>query len=116
MYSLEDAMNEKHTEFAGTYFERGSVIRLSRFAAILGWLILAVYLLNWIYAIWQSISGAIMAGYPLDLGFLVFNLAQPFQGAMVLVILLAISKVLLIFLDIEDNTRRTARPTSTYNK
>ncbi|MEJ5222916.1 MAG: hypothetical protein WHV44_00555 [Anaerolineales bacterium] len=100
---------DEHTGFMGTYFDKTAVLRLSRAAAILGWVIFGYYLLQWAYSLWQAISSALTSNYPFDFSFLIYNTAQPFQGAMVLVFLLAASKVLLILLDIEDNTRRAAR-------
>ena len=100
---------EQHTGFSGTYFDKNSVVRLSWGLSILGWVIFAIYLVQWVFNIWQSVYGAIVGGYMMDFGFIIFNLSQPFQGAMVLGILLAASKALLILLDIEDNTRRAAR-------
>lgn len=100
---------DQHTGFSGTYFDKNSVLRLSNAAAVLGWVIFGYYLLQWGYSLWQAVSGALVGNYPFDFSFLIYNTAQPFQGAMVLVFLLSASKVLLILLDIEDNTRRAAR-------
>lgn len=105
-------MTEKspaHSVFSGTYFNKDATLRLSRAAEILGWLLLAAYVLEWGYSQWQSISNSLMGGYPLDINFIFYSLPRLLQGAMLLVILQAVSKVLLILLDIEDNTRRSAR-------
>ena len=40
--------NEKQAGFFGTYFDRDSILRISRWAEILAWVTLTVYLLNWI--------------------------------------------------------------------
>ncbi len=98
-----------HTGFPGTYFDKTAVLRLSSWAAVLGWVIFAYYLVQWLYSTWQNISGALLGNYPIDFSFFIFNMGQPFQGAMLLVVLLTASKILLILLDIEDNTRRAAR-------
>jgi hypothetical protein len=105
-------MTEKslaHSAFSGTYFNKDATLKLSRAAEILGWLLLAAYVLEWGYSQWQSISNSLMGGYPLDINFIFYNLPRLLQGAMLLVILQAVSKVLQILLDIEDNTRRSAR-------
>lgn len=98
-----------HTGFPGTYFDKSAVLRLSNGTAVLGWVIFAYYIIQWLYGAWQNIAGALMGNYPIDLNYFIFNMGQPFQGAMLLVILLVASKILLILLDIEDNTRRAAR-------
>ena len=98
-----------HRAFLGTYFDRSLVLRVSRWIIILGWLILAAYLLEFGYTTYQSVSSAIINAYPLDFTFLLLNLKSPLQGLMLLGILYGISQALLILLDIEDNTRE-ARP------
>lgn len=95
--------------FAGTYFNKDSVLRISRWAEIIGWLLLAAYILQWAYSQWQSIYNSMNGGYPLDYNYMLFTLPQVLQGFMLLIILQAVSKTLLILLDIEDNTRRSAR-------
>jgi hypothetical protein len=102
-------IDKKHSEFAGTYFDRDAVLRLSKISVILGWIIFLYNIFQWLFVAWQNISGTILGGYPLDYSFLIFNLTQLLQGAMLLVFLLIGSKVLLILLDIEDNSRRAAR-------
>ena len=100
---------EHHTGFMGTYFDRSAVLRLSRVTVVLAWIIFGFYIIQWGYNTWQNINSALVGNYPIDFNFLIFNLSQPAQGAMVLVIMLVAAKILLILLDIEDNTRRAAR-------
>jgi hypothetical protein len=95
--------------FLGTYFDRSLVLRVAKAAVILGWVILAVYLLEYCYNSYLNISGALLNGYPVDYAFLLLNLKGPLQGTMALIILYAVAQVLLILLDIEDNSR-AARP------
>ena len=40
---------------------------------------------------------------------LLFVLEQPFRGVVYFIGLQAVAKILLMFMDIEDNTRRSAR-------
>jgi TRAP-type C4-dicarboxylate transport system permease small subunit len=105
---MAERRNER-ADFLGTYFNKDSVLRLSWAANIVGWLLLAAYILEWSYSQWQSIYNSMTGGYPLDINFILFSLPRLLQGIMLLVILQAVSKVLLILLDIEDNTRRAAR-------
>jgi TRAP-type C4-dicarboxylate transport system permease small subunit len=99
----------QRADFLGTYFNKESVLRISSMANIVGWLVLAAYILEWSYSQWQSIYNSMTGGFPVDVNFIFFSLPRLIQGVMLLVILQAISKALLILLDIEDNTRRSAR-------
>lgn len=98
-----------HSKFAGTYFNKEATFKLARAADVLSWLILAAYILEWVYSQSWSVYNSMIGGYPLDLNYFFFNLPRLLQGIMLLVILQAVAKVLLILLDIEDNTRRAAR-------
>ena len=108
--------NEKQVSFLGTYFDRDGVLRLSRWADIVAWIVLTVYLLSWLFSILLFL-GQYFNGMYFDKGasFLnVFNmftpyLQQPLPGLFYFFGLQAVSKGLLIFLDMEDNTRRAAR-------
>lgn len=97
------------TDFLGTYFNKESVLRLSRLANIVSWLILTAYILEWGYSQWQSVYNSLIGGYPLDINYIFFSLPRLLQGLMLLIVLQGVSRVLLILLDIEDNTRRSAR-------
>lgn len=107
---------EKQAGFLGTYFDRDGVLRLSRWADIIAWIILTVYLLSWLFTL-LMVFGQYFNGMYFDKGatFLnVFNifspyLLQPLPGVFYFFGLQAVSKGLLIFLDMEDNTRRAAR-------
>jgi hypothetical protein len=108
--------NEKQAGFLGTYFDRDGVLRLSRWADVIAWIVLTVYLLSWIFSL-LLFWGQYFSGLYFDKGatFLnVFNmfspyLQQPLPGVFYFFALQAVSKGLLIFLDMEDNTRRAAR-------
>jgi hypothetical protein len=39
---------EKQNQYFGTYFDRDSILRFSRWADILAWVILTVYVLSWL--------------------------------------------------------------------
>jgi hypothetical protein len=109
-------LNEKQAGYLGTYFDRDGVLRLSRWADIVAWIVLTVYLLSWLLNIVMFFS-QYFSGLYMDKGatFLnVFNmfspyLQQPLPGLFYFFGLQAVSKGLLIFLDMEDNTRRAAR-------
>ena len=108
--------SEKQAGFLGTYFDRDGVLRLSRWADVIAWIILTVYLLSWLVSVLLFLS-QYFSGLYFDkrATFLnIFNmfapyLQQPLPGIFYFFGLQAVSKGLLIFLDMEDNTRRAAR-------
>jgi hypothetical protein len=95
--------------FYGTYFDRDMILRWVGWTRVIAWAIFAIYVLQYSYDTGMTIYNSLMGGYPMDLFYFIFNIARPFQGAMILVILHLLSGGLLILLDIEDNTRRAAR-------
>lgn len=108
--------NEKSkTNFAGAYFDRDSVLRLARLADIFAWITLIYYAVQAGVALTVfilQIARGLMALPGLTdyiQQFLwIFQPALP--GFLYFIGLQAIGKVLLIFMDMEDNTRRAARP------
>src|SRR6185369_17608879 len=106
---------EKPASYFGTYFDRDSILRISRWAEILAWVTLTVYLLNWIVSILLFFS-QYYNGMFFEKGMTFLNalnlfspyLLQPLPGVFYFFGLMTISKVLLILLDTEDNTRRAA--------
>jgi len=95
--------------FLGTYFDRSLVLRVSRWIIILGWMVLAISLLEYGYNAYMNVSMAVLNQYPVDFTFLILSLKSPLQGALGLVLLYGAAQALLILLDVEDNTRRAAR-------
>jgi hypothetical protein len=108
--------NEKQASFLGTYFDRDGVLRLSRWADVIAWIVLTVYLLSWLFSV-LLYFGQYYNGLYMDKGATFLNtinmftpfLQQPLPGIFYFFGLQTISKGLLIFLDMEDNTRRAAR-------
>ena len=105
---------ENRTSFMGTYFDRSIVLRIVRVAEIASWVVLVVYALQLITS--ATVLGLQYArGFMQGLGFTdmfqqwLFVLEQPFRGIVYFIGLQAIAKILLMFMDIEDNTRRTSR-------
>ena len=102
--------------FLGTYFDRDGVLRLSRWADIISWVVLTIYLLSWLFTLLLFL-GQYSSGLYMDKGATFLNvfsmftpyLQQPLPGLFYFFGLQAVSKGLLIFLDMEDNTRRAAR-------
>lgn len=109
-----DDNREKGTVFMGTYFDRSVVLRIVRGAEIASWVVLVVYGLQLLLSATQFVL-SYSRGFMQGLGFtdlaqqLLFVLEQPFRGIVYFLGLQALAKVLLMFMDIEENTRRAAR-------
>ena len=103
---------KKTDGFLGTYFDHDAVLRLERWARITAWCLLAGYVFEAGYNAFQSVYNAIIGGYALDWYFVVTTLLRVLQGAVLFILLQVSAKVLLILMDIEDNTRRAARMNS----
>ncbi len=107
-------MTEEKQKFLGTYFDRDAVIKMARIIAILSWVVAGIYIFDMVLSlgIWflQYIRHLIMV-----LGFtdfaqqILFILERPLHGALYFAAMQAVSKGMLMMLDIEDNTRRAAR-------
>ena len=102
------------SEFLGTYFDRSVVLRIVRGAEVASWVVLVVYGLQFLLALVVFVL-SFTRGFMQGMGFtdlfqqLLFVLEQPFRGVVYFLGLQALAKILLIFMDIEDNTRRAAR-------
>ena len=102
--------------FLGTYFDRDGILRLSRWADVIAWIVLTIYLvyglsslLSFLGAFFGGLGGDKGGNFLSTIGVLSSQLLLPLPGVFFFFGLQAVSKGLLIFLDIEDNTRRAAR-------
>jgi hypothetical protein len=100
--------------FAGTYFDRDTVLRLVRFLKLASWIVAGVYIyqivVNLAVFILQLIRHLVYLGGPTDFMLqLLWQIQPSLAGLIFFVSLQAMAQVLLILLDIEDNTRRAAR-------
>jgi len=100
--------------FLGTYFDRDAVIRMARIIQILSWIVAGIYAVD--LALGLGIFGLqIVRGVMFMPGFtdyaqqLLYILERPLHGVLYFAAMQAISKGLLILLDLEENTRRAAR-------
>jgi hypothetical protein len=107
---------ENRTGFLGTYFDRDAALRLARLAGTLAWVLLAVYAYTTLVSIgqfwWLVASGA--ASYEganiFDrLSIPTLQLSQLTPGLVYFIMLKVAQQILLILLDVEDNSRRGAR-------
>jgi hypothetical protein len=111
---MTESNDTSKTNFAGVYFDRDSVLRLARLASIFAWISLAYYAVQALLALTVFIL-QIVRGLMVFPGFTDF--AQQFlwifqpalPGLWNFIGLQAVGKILLIFMDMEDNTRRAAR-------
>ena len=107
---------DKQDKFFGAYFDRDNILRLSRWADVVAWVVLTVYLVTWVLSILLFIS-QFTNGLYFDKGMTFLNIfsifkpyfIEPLPGVFYFFGLQGISKALLIMLDMEDNSRRAAR-------
>ena len=100
---------KKPTGFLGTYYDRDAVLRLERWVRIIAWITLVVYVIEAGSNAFQIIYNAVIGGFPLDWFFVFTTVSRVFVGGVLFMLLYVAAKVMLILLDIEDNTRRAAR-------
>ena len=104
----------KNDKFMGTYFDRDAVVKISRWGEILSWAVVGVYALDLVAALSVFVLQYVR-GFWGGVGFsdiftnLLYVIERPFRGVVYFIALQAISKALLILMDMEDNTRRAAR-------
>jgi hypothetical protein len=107
-------MENKHTSFPGTYFNKDSILKLASVGKIFSWIVAGFYALQWLF---QAISlvSQLIQGFWAGLGFIdIFQnilglFEQPLRGLVYFIVLQGVSQALLMFMDMEDNTRRAAR-------
>ena len=105
---------EKRENFLGTYFSKDVVVRLASVARILSWVVVGVYGLEWLVQALAMIL-QVTRGYWTGMGApdvaqsILYLFEQPLRGVVYFVVLQGLAQGLLIFMDMEDNTRRAAR-------
>lgn len=108
-----DENQEKRPNFIGTYFDRSVVLRIVQVAEISSWIVAVVYGLQFLLSVTVSVLSYMRGFMPpgiTDIAQqLLWVLEQPFRGIVYFIGLQAIAKILLMFLDIEQNTRRAAQ-------
>ena len=106
-------VQNKDAGFMGTYFDRSVILRIVKVAEISSWVVLVVYGMQLIVSAGASVLSYIRGYGPPGITDMIqqilWVLEQPFRGIVYFVGLQAIAKILLMFMDIEDNTRRAAR-------
>ncbi len=107
-------MTEQREKFMGTYFDRDGVIRMARVIAWLSWVVAAIYLFDVVLSLGvfalQYIRHLIMIqGFTDFATQILYIIERPLHGMLYFAAMQAVSKGLLMMLDIEDNTRRAAK-------
>ncbi len=104
---------EKRENFLGTYFSKDTVLRLASVVKLLSWVVVGVYALEWFVQALAMIL-QITRGYWSGMGFtdvfqsILYLFDQPLRGVVYFVVLQGVAQALLVFMDMEDNTRRLA--------
>jgi hypothetical protein len=105
---------EKRVNFLGTYFSKDTVLRLTSVAKFFSWIVVGVYALLWLIQALAMIL-QIGRGFWTGMGFtdvvqsILYLFEQPLRGLVYFIVLQGVAQALLMFMDMEDNTRRTAR-------
>ena len=107
---------ENRTGFLGTYFDRDTALRTARLAGILAWVLLAVYVYTTLVSVgqfWFLVASGVVsyAGTNIfdRMSIPTLQFSQLAPGVVYFVMLKVAQQVLLILLDVEDNSRRAAR-------
>ena len=105
---------EKRENFLGTYFSKDTVLRLTFVAKLLSWVVVGVYALEWsVQALAMVLQ--ITRGFWTGMGFtdvtqsILYLFEQPLRGVVYFVVLQGVAQAFLMFMDMEENTRRAAR-------
>jgi hypothetical protein len=107
-------MENKKTDFLGTYFDKVVVLRLAAVAKVFSWIVAGFYLLQWLLQTGTFII-QFSRGFWGGMGFtdyaqnILWLFEQPLRGLVYFVVLQGVAQAILIFMDMEENTRQIAR-------
>jgi hypothetical protein len=107
-------MEVKHTSFPGTFFSSEIVLKIVSVAKIASWVFLGVYGAQFLVQLTQMLL-QIARGFWAGMGYtdiaysLLLVVEATFRGVVYFIVLQAAAQVLLMLMDVEDNTRRSAR-------
>jgi hypothetical protein len=105
---------EQRPNFLGTYFNKDTVLRVSVVAKIFSWVVMGIYGAQFLIQVMSTIL-QINRGFWTGMGvtdILLKNFSlfeQPLRGVVYFIVLQAAAQTILIFMDMEDNTRREVR-------
>ena len=107
-------MEKEKKEFLGTYFNKDIVLRLAATAKVFSWIVAVFYVVQ-LFVQFGIFILQYTRGFWTGLGFTDFTqtiitfLEQPLRGLVYFIVLQGLAQALLMFMDMEDNTRRSAR-------
>ena len=105
---------EQRPNFLGTYFNKDTVLRVSVVAKIFSWVVVGIYGAQFLIQVMSTIL-QISRGFWIGMGVtdILLNILslfeQPLRGVVYFIVLQAAAQTILIFMDMEDNTRRAVR-------
>lgn len=109
-------MDEKRETFLGLFFDKSTILNLSRWAGILAWVVLGAYLFTFLTSFTQfMMQFSTGVFYQKGMSFIdflsFFNpfLTMPMPGVAYFFGLKFVQHTLLILLEMEENTRRASR-------
>jgi hypothetical protein len=106
--------NEERETFMGTYFDKTIVLRLSSAARLFSWIIAGFYSVQWLIQVGTFIIQS-TRGFWIGMDFsniaqnILWLFEQPLRGLVYFIVLQCVAQVLLLLMDMEDNTRRAVR-------
>jgi len=107
-------MEDKHSNFTGIYFNKDTVLKLATAGKVFSWIVGGFYIIQWMVQV-GSVFIQFSRGFWVGPGFtdILQNILgvfeQPLRGLVYFIVLQGVAQALLMFMDMEDNTRRTAR-------
>jgi hypothetical protein len=107
-------MADKHSNFPGTYFNRDIVLRIASAARVFAWIVAGFYAVQWVVQAGVYILQIARGLWP-GMGFTdyartILGVFEPsLRGLVYFIVLQGVAQALLLFMDMEDNTRRAAR-------
>jgi hypothetical protein len=100
--------------YLGTYFNKDTVLKLAAVAKLFAWIVVFFYCVQWLLQMGTLLlqytrgfwDGAGLTDYA---QIIIGQFEQPLRGLVYFVVLQGVAQALLMFMDMEDNTRRAAR-------
>ena len=108
---------KKIKHFWGTFFNHDAVLLITKVAKLFAWIIISFYTLQWFLQVGIFVT-QVGRGFWMGLGFtdiaqnLFWLLEQPLRGLVYFVVLQGVAQVLLMSMDIENNTRLSKKENS----
>jgi hypothetical protein len=107
-------MEDRITDYLGTYFNKNIVLRLASTARVFSWIVVIFYSIQWLLQVGTTLL-QVSRGFWMGMGFtdiaqnILWLFEQPLRGLVYFAVLQGMAQALLMFMDMEDNTRRSAR-------